>query len=38
VRHIDDTFDAVQGHRQLRLFNAVCDGFGVQPIIVTLPR
>ena len=31
---IDDTFDAVHGHQQLRLFNAFYDEFGFQPIIV----
>ena len=31
---IDDTFDAVHGHQQLRLFNAYYDEFGFQPIVV----
>ncbi len=31
---IDDTFDAVHGHQQLRLFNAFYDEYGFQPIVV----
>ena len=31
---IDDTFDAVHGGQQLRLFNAHYDGYGFQPIVV----
>ena len=31
---IDDTFDAVHGGQQLRLFNAHYDEYGFQPIIV----
>src|SRR6202165_3941559 len=31
---IDDTFDAVQGGQQLRLFNAHYDEYGFQPIVV----
>ena len=31
---IDDTFDAVHGGQQLRLFNAHCDEYGFQPIVV----
>lgn len=31
---IDDTFDAVHGHQQLRLFNAYYDEYGFQPIVV----
>lgn len=31
---IDDTFDAVHGGQQLRLFNAHYDEYGVQPIVV----
>jgi hypothetical protein len=31
---IDDTFDAVHGGQQLRLFNAYYDEYGFQPIIV----
>lgn len=31
---IDDTFDAVHGHQQLRLFNAFYYEFGFQPIVV----
>ena len=31
---IDDTFDAVQGGQQLRLFNAFYDEYGFQPIVV----
>jgi hypothetical protein len=34
VLDIDDTFDAVHGHQQLRLFNAFYDAFGFQPIVV----
>ena len=34
VLDIDDTFDAVHGHQQLRLFNAFYDEFGFQPIVV----
>jgi hypothetical protein len=32
--HIDDTFDAVHGGQQLRLFNAHYDEYGFQPIVV----
>ncbi|MCZ8147453.1 MAG: transposase [Roseomonas sp.] len=31
---IDDTFDTVHGGQQLRLFNAYCDEYGFQPIVV----
>ena len=31
---IDDSFDAVHGGRQLRLFNAHCDDCGFPPIVV----
>jgi Transposase DDE domain group 1 len=31
---IDDTFDAVHGGQQLRLFNAHYDSYGFQPIVV----
>ena len=31
---VDDTFDAVHGGQQLRLFNAHCDEYGFQPIVV----
>ena len=31
---IDDTFDAVHGCQQLRLFNAHYDEYGFQPIVV----
>jgi Transposase DDE domain group 1 len=31
---IDDTFDAVHGSQQLRLFNAHYDDYGFQPIVV----
>src|SRR3954462_12952128 len=34
VLDIDDTFDAVHGSQQLRLFNAHYDEYGVQPIVV----
>lgn len=34
VLDIDDTFDAVHGHQQLRLFNAFYDEYGFQPIVV----
>src|SRR3954462_7765126 len=34
VLDIDDTFDAVHGGQQLRLFNAHHDGYGFQPIVV----
>jgi hypothetical protein len=34
VLDIDDTFDAVHGGQQLRLFNAHYDGYGFQPIVV----
>ena len=34
VLDIDDTFDTVHGHQQLRLFNAYYDEFGFQPIVV----
>ena len=31
---VDDTFDAVHGGQQLRLFNAHYDEYGFQPIVV----
>jgi hypothetical protein len=31
---LDDTFDAVHGGQQLALFNAHCDEYGFQPIVV----
>jgi hypothetical protein len=34
VLDIDDTFDAVHGGQQLRLFNADYDEYGFQPIVV----
>ena len=34
VLDIDDTFDTVHGHQQLRLFNAYYDEYGFQPIVV----
>jgi len=34
ILDIDDTFDAVHGHQQLRLFNAYYDEYGFQPIVV----
>jgi Transposase DDE domain group 1 len=34
VLDIDDTFDAVHGGRQLRLFNAHHDEYGFQPVVV----
>jgi hypothetical protein len=34
ILDIDDTFDAVHGGRQLRLFNAYYDEYGFQPIVV----
>jgi len=34
VLDIDDTFDAVHGGQQLRLFNAYYDDYGFQPIVV----
>src|SRR5436190_20520509 len=34
VLNIDDTFDAVHGGQQLRLFNADYDEYGFQPIVV----
>ena len=34
VLDIDDTFDAVHGEQQLRLFNAYYDEYGFQPIVV----
>ena len=34
VLDIDDTFDAVHGGRELRLFNAHYDDYGFQPIVV----
>ena len=34
VLDIDDTFDAVHGEQQLRLFNAHHDEYGFQPIVV----
>ena len=32
---IDNTFDAVHGGQQLRLFNAYYDAYGIQPIVVS---
>ena len=34
VLDVDDTFDAVHGDQQLRLFNAHYDEYGFQPIVV----
>ena len=34
VLDIDDTFDAVHGGQQLRLFNSHYDEYGFQPIVV----
>jgi len=34
VLDIDDTFDTVHGHQQLRLFNAYYDEYGFQPMVV----
>src|SRR5215212_5228506 len=34
VLDIDDTFDAVHGGQQLRLFNAHYDEYGFQPIVI----
>src|SRR5215208_6682466 len=34
VLDLDDTFDAVHGEQQLRLFNAYYDEYGFQPIVV----
>jgi hypothetical protein len=34
VLDVDDTFDAVHGEQQLRLFNAYYDDYGFQPIVV----
>jgi Transposase DDE domain group 1 len=34
VLDVDDTFDAVHGAQQLRLFNAHYDDYGIQPIVV----
>jgi Transposase DDE domain group 1 len=34
ILDIDDTFDAVHGSQQLRLFNAHYDEYGFQPIVV----
>ncbi len=34
VLDVDDTFDAVHGEQQLRLFNAHQDEYGFQPIVV----
>src|SRR4249920_34610 len=34
VLDVDDTFDAVHGGQQLRLFNAHYDDYGFQPIVV----
>src|SRR5262245_48424556 len=33
ILDIDDTFDAVHGGQQLRLFNAHYDEYGFQPIV-----
>ena len=38
VLDIDDTFDTVHGHQQLRLFNAYYDEYGFQPIVVSTPE
>src|SRR3954451_17406861 len=38
VLDIDDTFDAVHGGQQLRLFNAYHDEYGFQPIVVSMAR
>ena len=35
---IDDTFDAVHGGQQLRLFSAYYDDYGFQPIVVFARR
>jgi len=34
VLDVDDTFDAVHGGQQLRLFNAYYDEYGFQPVVV----
>ncbi len=34
VLDIDDTFDTVHGHQQLRLFNSYYDEYGFQPVVV----
>ena len=34
VLDVDDTFDAVHGGQQLRLFNAYYDEYSFQPIVV----
>jgi len=34
VLDVDDTFDAVHGEQQLRLFNAHYDEYGFQPVVV----
>jgi hypothetical protein len=34
VLDIEDTFDALHGGQQLRLFNACYDEYGFQPIVV----
>jgi len=34
VLDVDDTFDAVHGEQQMRLFNVHYDGYGFQPIVV----
>jgi hypothetical protein len=34
ILDVDDTFDAVHGEQQLRLFNAYYDEYGFQPIVV----
>jgi Transposase DDE domain group 1 len=34
VLDLDDTFDAVHGHQQLRQFNAHYDEYGFQPLVV----
>jgi hypothetical protein len=34
ILDVDDTFDAVHGEQQLRLFNAHYDEYGFQPIVV----
>src|SRR5215207_9893826 len=34
VLDVDDTFDAVHGAQQLRLFNAYYDDYGFQPVVV----
>jgi hypothetical protein len=38
VLDIDDTFDAVHGHQQLRLFNAFYDEYGSSPVSCSTGR